>query len=306
MNEGAPLTATVGQTMESGRSVVWGSTAALLKALLKFAKRKPTGAASLVLIVVVWLIAIFAPALAPYPPTEVFVGPTLAAPTSAYPLGTDDVGRDVFSRLVFGARLSLSISLVATLVGTAGGLVFGMASGYLLGVVDLIGQRVIDALISMPTLIVLMVVAFVLGGQLLWITLAVAFVTIPRGSRIFRAAAISLRENAYVEAASALGATDRRIIVTHILPNMMPTVIVLFAISLGQNILLQSALSFLGLVSSQSPDWGAMLNVGARRYMVAQPWLALAPGIVISVTVLAYNLLGDALRDVLDPRLRGT
>jgi ABC-type dipeptide/oligopeptide/nickel transport system permease subunit len=253
-----------------------------------------------------WAIAALSPLISPYPADEAFAGPRLASPSAAHWLGTDEVGRDVLSRLLVGSRLSLSISLVATVVGIAGGTVIGVLSGFKLGLFDLIWQRLIDAFIAMPILIVLMVIAFVTGGGLLWVTLAVALVTVPAGSRVIRSQTISVATSDYTEAAAALGATEFRIMFRHVLPNVMPTVLVMVALSLGQNILLQSALSFLGLVASQTPDWGSMLNVGARRYMEEQPWLAVAPGATIGVMVLAYNLLGDALRDVLDPRLRGS
>jgi peptide/nickel transport system permease protein len=277
-----------------------------LRVVGKFARHQPLGTISALVIVGMWAIAALSPLISPYPADEAFAGPRLAGPSAAHWLGTDEVGRDVLSRLLVGSRLSLSISLVATVVGIAGGTVIGVLSGFKLGLFDLIWQRLIDAFIAMPILIVLMVIAFVTGGGLLWVTLAVALVTVPAGSRVIRSQTISVATSDYTEAAAALGATEFRIMFRHVLPNVMPTVLVMVALSLGQNILLQSALSFLGLVASQTPDWGSMLNVGARRYMEEQPWLAVAPGATIGVMVLAYNLLGDALRDVLDPRLRGS
>jgi peptide/nickel transport system permease protein len=277
-----------------------------VRAVVRFAREQPLGAASAVVIVAMWVIAALSPIIAPYPADEAFAGPRLAAPSADHWLGTDEVGRDVLSRLLVGSRLSLGVSLVATVIGILGGTIIGIASGYKLGLFDLIWQRVIDAFIAMPILIVLMVIAFVTGGGLLWVTLAVALVTVPAGSRVIRSQTISVAASDYTEAAAALGASEYRIMLRHVLPNVLPTVLVMIALSLGQNILLQSALSFLGLVASQTPDWGSMLNVGARRYMEEQPWLAIAPGLTIAVMVLAYNLLGDALRDELDPRLRGS
>lgn len=274
--------------------------------MLTFALRQPIGAISAVVIVAMWVIAIVSPAISPFPADEAFAGPRLIGPSGTYWLGTDEVGRDVFSRLLVGSRLSLSISLVATVLGITGGAILGISSGYKLGKFDLVLQRVIDTFIAMPILIVLMVIAFVTGGGLLWVTLAVALVTIPAGSRVIRSQTITVAQNDYTQAAAALGASETRIMIRHVLPNVLPTMLVMVALSLGQNILLQSALSFLGLVASQTPDWGSMLNVGARRYMEEQPWLAVAPGATIAVMVLAYNLLGDALRDTFDPRLRGS
>ena len=232
--------------------------------------------------------------------------PASVSPNATYWFGTDEVGRDVFSRLVYGARLSLTVSLAATTIGITLGTVLGVVSGYFLGWFDLLWQRVIDAFQALPALVLLMVIAYVLGPKLPYVALALTVLTVPVVSRVIRASTIAVRGNAYVEASAVIGAGSPRTILRHILPNVAPTVIVLAAISLGSNILLQSSLSFLGLVSSQTPDWGGMLNLGARRYMEVQPWLAIAPGLAISITVLAYNLLGDALRDILDPRLRGT
>ncbi len=277
-----------------------------LLTLGRLAARKPLGTVSVLLLTALWLMAALAPAIAPFPADKVFVGPRLAKPSATHLFGTDEVGRDVFSRVVHGSRLSLSVSVGSTALGILAGTLVGIISGYFLGLFDLLWQRVLDAFQALPALVMLMVIAYVLGPQLPLVALALAILTAPVVSRVIRASTMAVRENAYIEAAQVLGAGHPRVLLRHILPNVMPTVIVLAAIGLGSNILLQSALSFLGLVSSQTPDWGGMLNLGARRYMEVQPWLALAPGIAISLTVLAYNLLGDALRDILDPRLRGT
>ncbi|MCA9848132.1 MAG: ABC transporter permease [Dehalococcoidia bacterium] len=277
-----------------------------VRSLWTFSSHNKLGAAAGALIVAMWIVAIFAPLIAPYDADEAFAGPRLAGPSADHWLGTDEVGRDVFSRLVVGSRLSLGVSLAATVVGIVGACIVGLTSGYALGKFDLFVQRAVDAFLAMPILVVLMVIAFVTGGGLMWVTLAVALVTIPASSRIIRAQTLTVMQNDFPGAAQALGATATRVIIFHVVPNVIPTALVLIAIQLGQNILLQSSLSFLGLVSSQTPDWGSMLNTGARRYMEQQPWLALAPGAVIAVMVLAYNLLGDALRDALDPRLRGS
>jgi peptide/nickel transport system permease protein len=277
-----------------------------LRRLGRTAARKPLGTIAVVLLAAMWLMAVLAPAIAPFRADQVFAGPRLADPSSTHWFGTDEVGRDVFSRVLYGARLSLSVSVGSTALGVVIGTLIGVVSGYFLGWFDLLWQRVIDAFQALPALVMLMVIAYVLGPKLPLVALALAILTAPFVSRVIRASTMALRENAYIEAAQVLGAGHARILLRHILPNVAPTVIVLAAIGLGANILLQSALSFLGLVSSQTADWGAMLNLGARRYMEVQPWLALAPGIAISLTVLAYNLLGDALRDILDPRLRGT
>jgi peptide/nickel transport system permease protein len=289
-----------------GAPAIRAPSAGVLSRLGRLIVRKPLGAISAFVLIAIWLMAIFAPMIAPFDPDQVFAGPRLAKPNATYWFGTDEVGRDVFSRLVYGARLSLTVSLAATTIGITLGTVLGIVSGYFLGWFDLLWQRVIDAFQALPALVLLMVIAYVVGPKLPYVALALAVLTVPVVSRVIRASTIAVRGHAYVEASQVIGAGSPRTILRHILPNVAPTVIVLAAISLGSNILLQSSLSFLGLVSSQTPDWGGMLNLGARRYMEVQPWLAIAPGLAISITVLAYNLLGDALRDILDPRLRGT
>ncbi len=289
-----------------GAPVIRAPSAGALSRLGRLSMRKPLGTISAVVLIALWLMAAFAPAIAPFPADKVFAGPRLAGPSGTHWFGTDEVGRDVFSRLVYGARLSLTVSVAATTIGITIGSALGIISGYFLGLFDLLWQRVIDAFQALPALVLLMVIAYVLGPKLPLVALALAVLTVPVVSRVIRGATLAVRENAYIEASHVIGAGSPRTILRHVLPNVAPTVIVLAAISLGSNILLQSSLSFLGLVSSQTPDWGGMLNLGARRYMEVQPWLAIAPGLAISLTVLAYNLLGDALRDILDPRLRGT
>lgn len=276
-----------------------------LRKLGRLAIQKPLGTLAVLILAVMWLSAAFAPVVAPFHWRDVFSGPRLMAPDSFYWFGTDDVGRDVFSRIIWAGRLSLSISFAGTIVGISLGLIAGVISGYFLGWFDLIWQRVIDAMQALPGLVLLMVVVQVLGTGLPVVAIALAVLTVPGSSRIIRATVISIRENPYIEAARVLGANDGRIMFRHVLPNAFPPVLILAALSLGGNLLLQASLSFLGLVSSEYPDWGSMLNAGARRFMESAPWLAIFPGLAIMLTVFAYNMLGDTLRDVLDPRLRG-
>jgi peptide/nickel transport system permease protein len=278
---------------------------ARLRRLGRLIWRKPLGTVSVLILAVVWLSAVFAPWIAPFHWRDVLDGPRLHAPDSFYWFGTDDVGRDVFSRIVWAGRLSLSVSFAATVVGIALGSLTGVMSGYFLGVFDLAWQRVIDAMQALPGLVLLMVVVQVLGTGLPVVAIALAVLTVPGTSRIIRSAVIGIRENQYIEAATVLGAGNGRIMLRHVLPNAFPPILILAALSLGGNLLLQASLSFLGLVSSEYPDWGSMLNAGARRFMESAPWLAIFPGLAIMLTVFAYNMLGDTLRDVLDPRLRG-
>jgi peptide/nickel transport system permease protein len=279
--------------------------ASWLRRLGRLAKQKPLGTISVLILAVMWLSAAFAPWVAPFYWRDVFSGPRLQAPDSFYWFGTDDVGRDVFSRIVWAGRLSLTISFVATVLGITLGSLAGVVSGYYMGWFDLLWQRVVDAMQALPGLVLLMVLVQVLGTGLPVIAIALAVLTVPGSSRIIRSAVISIRENPYIEAAKVVGADSRRVMLRHVLPNAFPPVLILAAISLGGNLLLQASLSFLGLVSSEYPDWGSMLNAGARRFMESAPWLAIFPGLAIMLTVFAYNMLGDTLRDVLDPRLRG-
>jgi peptide/nickel transport system permease protein len=274
--------------------------------LARLARRKPLGTLSVLILAVMWLTAIFAPWIAPYYWRDVLTGPRLSAPDAYYWFGTDDVGRDVFSRVVWAARLSLTVSLAATVIGTVLGAALGIVSGYFLGMFDLFWQRVMDAMQALPGLVLLMVLVQVLGTSLPVVAIALAVLTVPGTSRIIRSTVIAVRANPYIEAAKVVGAGNLRVMWHHVVPNSLPPILVLAALSLGGNLLLQSALSFLGLVSSEYPDWGSMLNAGARRFMESAPWLAIFPGLAITITVFAYNMLGDTLRDVLDPRLRGS
>jgi ABC-type dipeptide/oligopeptide/nickel transport system permease subunit len=276
----------------------WGGT------LLRRARQKPLGVVALALLAAIWLLCLFAPVIAPYPWNQVFAGPRLQAPSAAHLLGTDQVGQDVFSRLLYGGRLTLTISLVATVAGVTLATVIGVLSGYALGTFDLLIQRLSDGVQAMPGLIVLMVVAAVFSGSLGWTMAMLVVLTAPSGARLLRSATLGVRQSQYIEAARTLGASHPRVLLRHILPNVAPLMIILFSLSAGANLLLLAALSFLGVINATYPDWGTMLNASAQTYMVGAPWLAVAPGLAISLTVLSYNLLGDMLRDVLDPRLR--
>jgi peptide/nickel transport system permease protein len=288
-----------------GEFSVLASRSSAATRALRLARRKPVGTISLLILLAVWLVAAFAPQISHYYWKDSLNGPRLTGPNSGFWFGTDYAGRDVFSRVVWGARMSLTVSFIATALGIAFGSMLGVVSGYFLGVFDLLLQRVLDAFQALPVLVLLMVIVAVFGPQLYVVALALMVITVPGSSRIVRSTVISVREHPYIESAHAIGAGHQRIILRYIVPNSFAPVIVLAALQLGSNLLVQAALSFLGLTSSQYPDWGGMLNAGARQYMVTAPWLAFAPGIAIAVTVLAYNMLGDTLRDILDPRLRG-
>jgi peptide/nickel transport system permease protein len=254
---------------------------------------------------VVCLVAILAPAIAPYAPNEVDLSARLASPSGRHWLGTDEFGRDVLSRIMHGARVSLAAGLGAAGLGTAAGVLFGLLGGYLGGFIDLVIQRVMDALMSLPPIILLMVLATVLSPSLRNVVFAIAIFVMPSASRVVRGAVLAEKEMAYVLAAQSIGAAPKRVMARHVLPNVVAPIIIIASISVGSAIIIEAALGFLGLsVRPPAATWGTMLNTGAQTYMEQAPWLAVAPGLAIGVTVFSINLLGDGLRDVLDPRLR--
>lgn len=272
--------------------------------LWRLAKKKPLGTFSLLLLLVLWSSCILAPLLAPYEWNATFTGPRLEAPTFDHFFGTDQVGEDVFSRMLYGGRLTLTVGLLATIAAISLSTLMGIVSGYFLGLFDLLFQRVSDAIQAMPGLIILLMIGAVFNASLPVVMAALVVLTTPVTGRIIRSATLSIRGTAYIEAAQVIGATPTRILWRHVLPNLFPVVIVLFSVWMGTNLLLSASLSFLGVINSTYPDWGAMLNASVQSYMVPAPWLAIVPGLAITLAVLAYNLLGDALRDILDPRLR--
>lgn len=275
------------------------------KKLGALAASKPMGAICFTVIIIYWLVAVFAPWIAHSGYNDPLFGPSFAAPSGTYWFGTDNSGRDVFSRVIWASRTDLLVSVITSMIGVGAAFILGVASAYFLGWFDLVLQRIVDAIQALPGLIVLLVIAAVLGTNLAVAMAAITVLTVPIGLRIVRSDTLQVREMQYVESARALGASNGRIILRHIVPNVIPLGIILMTIALGTNLLIEASLAFLGLVSSTYPDWGTMLNVGALGYMEQAPWLALAPGLAISIIVFAYSMFGDALRDVLDPRLRG-
>ena len=262
------------------------------------------GAAALLLFL---LCSIFAGTLAPYGPNEVSMLERMQSPSWQHPFGTDNLGRDVLSRCLYGARLSVIIGVSGAALATLISIVIGLLSGYFGGRFDLVLQRFVDAWMSFPDLIVLIVVASVLGPGMPQTIGALGLLLGIAGSRIIRSAVVSVRENMYVHAAQSTGASALRILWRHILPNVMAPIIVLFTTRVGTVILAESALAFLGLgVPPPAPTWGGMLSGSGRLYMLEGPWLALAPGLCLVIVVYATNVFGDALRDLLDPRMRGS
>ena len=274
--------------------------------LRRLFRDKPRGAAGAVICAIFLFCGVFAGWLAPYGVNEINMMARLQPPSWAHLFGTDNLGRDIFSRCLYGAQLSVVIGLSAATLATLVSLVLGILCGYLGGKLDLVVQRMVDAWMSFPDLIILIVVVSVLGPGSWQIVCTLGLLLGIGGSRIVRGAVVSVRENMYVHAAQSIGASTSRILWRHILPNVLPPVIVLFTTRVGTAILAESGLSFLGLgVPPPAPTWGGMLSGDGRTFMFQGPWLALAPGICLTVVVYAINVYGDAMRDLLDPRLRG-
>lgn len=275
-----------------------------LSSTLFLARRHPLGAIGAVIVLVFVLTALLAGATG-LDPFSTDAKSSLARPGGENLLGADFMGRDVLARLVFGARISLAVALGATVLGCLIGVAIGLASGFLGGWFDLLVQRLIDIMQSLPLLVMALVMAASLGPSLTNTIIAIAIPLVPSVARVIRSNTLSLREMPYVEAARAVGMSELRIAVTHVLPNTLAPLIVLATAQLGSAILVESALSFLGLgVPEPHPSWGRMLSESAAEYVRSAPWLVIFPGVAISAVVFGTNLLGDAIRDALDPRQR--
>ena len=275
-------------------------------ALTRFVCRKPLGAAGGVLVVALVATAILANVLSTHDPVRTS-NDVLVAPGAEHWLGTDNLGRDLYSRVVHGSRISLLVGLASTLLGTIVGGLIGLISGYAGGKTDLLAQRAMDIMQALPILVLALVLAAALGPSLTNAIVAISIPIVPRAARIIRASVLAIRETTYVEAARALGVRHVRVALRHILPNTMGPFIVLATAQLGGSILVEAALSFLGLgIPEPYPSWGRMLSIAAAEYAERAPWLVIWPGLAISLAVFGTNLLGDALRDTLDPRLRGS
>ena len=269
-------------------------------------RSKPLGTAGLLMVLVITVVAIFAPAIAPFDYQAQNYEAVRAAPNSTQLFGTDQFGRDVFSRVVYGARISLIVGFFSVLAGTGVGAVVGLFSGYFMGKTDAVIQRLVDMWMSLPDLILALVFVAALGNSIPNIILAIGATILPRGVRVIRSSTISLRETDYVMAARAIGSSDIRIILRHIAPNTMAPFLIIMSSMFGTAILTEAGLSFLGLgISEPTPSWGRMLTGQAAQYLSTAPWILVFPGLAISVTVLGFAFAGDALRDILDPRQRG-
>lgn len=274
--------------------------------LRRLFRDKPLGAVGFVVFCLFLLCGIFADVLAPYGYNQVSLASRMKPPSWQFPFGTDNLGRDMLSRCLYGAQLSVIIGFCGAGLATVISATLGLVSGYLGGKVDLITQRLVDAWMSFPDLIILIVVVSVVGPGMVQIIGILGLLLGIAGSRIMRGVVVSVRENMYVHAAQSMGAGTPRILWHHVLPNALPPLIVLFTNRVGAVILAESGLSFLGFgVPPPMPSWGGMLSGSGRAYMFQGPWLALAPGLCLTVVVYSIAVFGDALRDLLDPRMRG-
>ena len=278
-----------------------------LKAISNFTTRKPLGAFGALIIIIMAAMAIVGPMMTSWDPLEWNLSDKLLGPTAEHWLGTDEMGRDLWSRMMSGARVSLLVGFASVAFGSGAGGVVGVISGWYGGKVDNSIQRIMDALMSIPTLILAMAITAALGTNLMNIIIAIGIVQIPRANRVVRSQVLAVKESQYVDSARSIGAGNLRIMVQHIAPQCVAPWLIIATGALGIAILTEASLSFLGLgVPQPEPSWGGMLTGPVRDYFVINPWLAVWPGLALSLAVYGFNLFGDAIRDVLDPRLRGT
>jgi peptide/nickel transport system permease protein len=270
-----------------------------------YAAAYPLGVVGAAIMLVFVFAAVFAGFVSPYDPIRTNSTISLAPPSYEHIFGADQMGRDIYSRIIYGARISLAVGLGSTALGSLFGVILGLTSGYVGGWVDLVIQRVVDVLQAVPLLVLALVMAAALGPALDNTIVAIAIPLIPYTARVIRSNTLSLREQPFVEAARAVGMSEFRIAVRHVLPNTLAPLIVIATAQLGAAILTEASLSFLGLgVPEPHPSWGRMLSDSAAEYVRTAPWLVIFPGVAISLAVFGTNLFGDALRDILDPRLR--
>lgn len=269
-----------------------------------FVVNQPLGAAGALIVLLLIVTAVLAPALAPHGPKDAAFAPYLA-PGAEFPMGTDHLGRDMLSRVIWGARLSLYVGLTSVLFGITLGALWGIVTAYFGGAADSVSQRVADSLMALPPIVLALALMAALGQSVTNVIIALAILLIPTAARTLRSVALSIKEMPYVEAARAAGTSEWRVIFRHVMPNCLSTYIVLFTVNIAYAIVVEAALAFLGLgAPPDEPSWGGMLTAGTQALETA-PWMIFFPGLAISLTVFGLNLLGDSIRDLTDPRLRG-
>ena len=278
----------------------------LVDVLIRLVKEKPLGTIGGIIVLVLFLTGILADFLAPYAMNEIHLFDRLSPPSAHYILGTDQLGRDILSNIIYGARISVIIGVCASTIDVIAAIIIGALSGFIGGKLDMTVQRFVDAWMSFPSILITMTVMTIVGRGLGQVIAVIGLSHGIRSSRVVRSAVIGIKENVYVEAAEAVGCSMTRVLIRHILPNIMAPVIIIFTIGMGAAILVESTMSFLGFgVPPGIPSWGSMLSGEGRQYMEVAPQLALWPGFALSIVVYGINMFGDALRDLLDPRLRG-
>ena len=291
---------------EAAAGTVAAGQAGLRRFFGRLVREQPLGTAGGIVILILVLVSIFADSLAPYRYEEIHLRDRLQAPTAAYLLGTDHVGRDLLSRLIHGARLSLTVGLAATVLTVVVAVLIGGTTGFIGGRLDLVTQRFVDAWMAFPGLLLLLTIMSIAGRGMLQIIVVLGVSGGIPASRVVRGAVLGVKENAYFQAAQAIGSSRRRSLLRHVLPNIAAPIIIIFSINVGGVIMSEAALSFLGFgLPPDIPSWGGMLSREGRQYMEMAPHLGLWPGLCLTVVVYSLNMFGDAVRDLLDPRLRG-
>jgi len=273
--------------------------------LVDMCKNQPLGAAGAVVVFVMFFMAVFADVLSPFDPEANSLAHMLAPPSAEYWLGTDQFGRDLLTRIIYGARTALFVGFTSSIIGAVAGLILGVGSAYFGGRIDLIFQRIMDVFMAFPLIILALAVVSIFGTGTENVIIAITIPFIPRCARVVRSNALAIREIPYVDAARACGFSHARIILRHMVPNVMAPFLIMLTAFVGQAILLEASLSYLGMgVQEPTPAWGLMLQGGAEEYAESAPWVAVWPGLAITLAVFGFNLFGDALRDMLDPKLR--
>ena len=290
-----------------GRIGIKKSRPLLVEIFVRLVKEKPLGTVGGIIVLALLLVGILADVIMPYDYSQIDLSAVLDPPSSEHLMGTDNLGRDLLSRIIYGARISMYVGLSVTAISTLLCTLIGGISGFLGGKVDLVIQRFVDAIMCFPGLVIMLTVIAVVGPGLWQVILVLGIVGgIGGRTRVVRSAVLSIKGNVYMEAAKAIGASNWTILRRHVLPNIMAPVIILFTVNMGQAILAEASLSFLGFgIPPPTPSWGGMLSLAGRKYMLISPWMALWPGLALSLVVYGINMLGDGIRDILDPRLRG-